>query len=80
MDETIGQSLGNKSLEEKLCILGVPLIRVAAEPKGYNLYIIFIFVKKFLCFNLRKKRSEASHFKVESSLSFSNLEVSEIIS
>ena len=40
--------------------------------------IIFIFVNVF-CFNLRKKRcSEASRFKVGSSLSFSNLEVSEI--
>ena len=38
-------------------------------------------LKKFLCFNLRKKRfSEASRFKVGSSLSSSNLEVSEIIS
>ena len=24
IDETIGQSLGNESLEENLCILGVP--------------------------------------------------------
>ena len=47
---------------------------------GYNLSYSFS-LKKFLCFNLRKKRcSEASHFKVRSSLSFSNLEVSEIIS
>ena len=45
-DETIGQSLGNKSLEKK----GVPLIRVGAEPKRYNLYIIFIFVKKVFMF------------------------------
>ena len=50
VDETNGQSLENKSLEEKLCILGVPLIRVGAEPKGYNLYIIFIFVKKVFMF------------------------------
>ena len=43
--------------------------------------IIFNFIKKVFCFNLRKKRcSEASRFKVESSLSFSNLELSEIIS
>ena len=44
-------------------------------------FITFIFVKKFFCFNLRKKCcSEASSFKVVPSLSFSKLDVSEIIS
>ena len=43
--------------------------------------IKFNFVKKVSCFNLRKKlRSEASRFKVGSSLSFSNLELPKIIS
>ena len=62
-----------------MCILGVPYIRAGAEPEGQNLsYSISL---KFFCFNLRKKRcSEAARFKVGSSLSFSNLEVSEIIS
>ena len=44
-------------------------------------FIIYIFVKKRFCFNLHKKRcSEASRFKVGSSLSFSTSDVSEIIS
>ena len=44
-------------------------------------FMIFNFFKKIFCFNFRKKRcSEASRFKVGSSLSFTNLEVSEIIS
>ena len=51
-----------------------------AEPEGYNLSYSFL-LKRFFCFNLRKKRcSEASRFKVAFSLSFSNLEVSEISS
>ena len=55
-------------------------MRAGAEPEGYNLSYL-ISLKKFFCFNLCKKRcSEASHFKVGSSLSFSNLELSEIIS
>ena len=63
-----------------MCILGVPYIRAGAEPKGSNLSYS-ISLKKFFCFKLRKKRcSEASRFKVGSSLSFLNLEVSEIIS
>ena len=63
-----------------MCILGVPYIRAGAEPEGYNLSYS-ISLKKFFCFNLHKKRcSEASRFKVGSSLSFLNLEVSEIIS
>ena len=33
----MGWSLGNESLEENLCILGVPQIRAGAEPEGYNL-------------------------------------------
>ena len=70
MNETIGRSLGNESLEENLCILGVPQIRVAAKPEGCNLSYS-ISLKKFFCFNLRKKRcSEAFRFKVGSSLSF----------
>ena len=80
MDETNVQSLGNQSLEENLCILGVPQILAGAEPEGYNLSYS-ISIKKFFCFNLCKQHcSEASHFKVGSSLSFLNLEVSEIIS
>ena len=76
----MGRSLGNESLGENLCIFGVPLMRAAAEPEGYNLSYSFL-LEKFFCFNLRKKRcSEASRFKVGSSLSFSNLEVSEISS
>ena len=44
-------------------------------------FIILNFIKNVLCFNLRKKRcSENSRFKVRSSLSFYNLEVSEMIS
>ena len=63
-----------------MCILGVPEIRTGAEPDGYNLSYSVSF-KKFFSLNLRKKcRSEASRFKIGSSLSFSNLEVSEIIS
>ena len=43
-------------------------------------FIILNFIKKFFCFNLQKKHcSEASRFKVGSSLSFSNLEGSQII-
>ena len=76
----MGRSLGNESLGENLCIFGVPQMRAGAEPEGYNLSYSFS-LKKFFCFNLRKKRcSEASRFKVGSSLSFSNLEVSEISS
>ena len=37
VDETIGLNLGNESLEENLCILGVPKIPAGAEPEGYNL-------------------------------------------
>ena len=66
MDETIGRSLGNESLEEKFWILGVPQIRAGGEPEGYNLSYS-IKSKKFFCFNLRKKRcSEASRFRVGS--------------
>ena len=80
IDETIGQSLGNESLEGNLCILGLSQIRAGAEPEGYNLSYSFS-LKKFLCSHLRKKRySEVSRLKVGSILSFSNLEVSEIIS
>ena len=51
-----------------------------AEPERYNLSYSFS-LKKVFCFNLRKKRcSEASRFKIGSSLNFSNLDVSEIIS
>ena len=80
IDETIGQSLGNEWLKENLCILGVPQIGAGAEPEGHNLSYSFS-LKKFLCFNLCKKRcSEASRFKVGSSLSFLSLEVSSITS
>ena len=66
------------SLVENLCILGVPWIRAGAEPEGCNSSYTFS-LKKFFCFNLCKKdRSETSAFKVGSSLSFSNLDVSEI--
>ena len=37
IDESIGRSLENESLEENLCILGVPEIRAGAEPEKYNL-------------------------------------------
>ena len=47
-DETIGQSLGNESLEENLCILGIPYIRAGAEPEGYNLSYS-ISLKKCFC-------------------------------
>ena len=40
------RSLGNESLEESLCILGVPYIRAGAEPEGYNLSYS-ISLKKF---------------------------------
>ena len=44
-------------------------------------FVIFIFVKKVFCCNFSKKCcGEASRFKVLSSLSFSSLDVSEIIS
>ena len=57
----------------------MPLIQAGAEPEGYDLLYSFL-LKKIFCFNLRQKRySEASRFKVESSTSFSNLEVSETI-
>ena len=57
----------------------MPYIRAGAEPEGYSLLYSFS-LKRFFCFNLRKKRcSQASRFKVGSSLSFSDLEVSEII-
>ena len=55
-------------------------MRAGAEPEGYNLSYS-ISLKTFFSFNLRKERcSEASRCKVGSSLSFSNLELSEIIS
>ena len=48
IDETIGRILGNESLEENLCILGVPLIQAGAKPEGYNLYLSYsISIKKF---------------------------------
>ena len=59
IDETIGRSLGNESLDEDLCTLGA-----GAEPEGYSLSYS-LSLKKFFCFNLRKKRcSEASCFHV----------------
>ena len=72
--------VGNESLEENLCILGVPYIRAGAEPEGYNLPYS-ISLKRFFCLNLPKKCcSEALRFKVRSPLRLSNLEVPEIIS
>ena len=65
---------------ENLYILGGTQIRAGAEPEGYNLSYS-TSLKMFFCFNLHKKRcSEASRFKVGSLLSFSTLELSEIIS
>ena len=55
-------------------------MRAGVEPEGYSLSYP-ISLKKYFCFNLCKKRcSEGSRFKVGSSLSFWNLELSEIIS
>ena len=80
MDETIRLGLGNESQEDSLCILGAPQIQAGAEPEGYN-FAYSVSLKKFFCFNLCKKHySEAWRFKVGSSLSFSKLELSEIIS
>ena len=53
IDETIGRSLGYQSLEENLCILGVPLIQAGAEPEGYKLSIL-ARLSNFMCTN--KKR------------------------
>ena len=53
---------------------------IGAEPGGYNLSYSSLF-KMILCFKLRKKCcKKVSGFKVWPSLSFSKLEVSEIIS
>ena len=50
-----------------------------AEPEVYNLSYTFS-LKKFFCFSLHNKCcSEGLCFKVGSSLSFSNLDVSEIV-
>ena len=66
IDETMGRSLGNESLEENLCILGVPWILAGAEPEGYN-FSYSVSLIKFFCFNLRKKRcSETWRFRVGS--------------
>ena len=55
-------------------------MRPGVEPEGYNL-LYSIPLKNFFCFYLRQKRpSEVSHFKGGSSLSFLNLELSEIVS
>ena len=54
ISKTIGRSLGNESLGETLSILGVPQIRAGADPEGYNLSYS-VLLKKFFCFNLRKK-------------------------
>ena len=43
MEETTGKSLGNETLEENLCILGVPLIQAGANPEGCNLSYTFLF-------------------------------------
>ena len=78
IDVTIGRSLENESLEENLCILGVPAIRAGAEPEGYNLSYSFSLKSFFVSTYVKKRCSEASRLKVVSSLSFSNLEVSEL--
>ena len=78
MGQTI-RRLGNASLEENLFILQVPQIGAGAEPERYNLSYTYS-LRKSSCFNLHKKCcSEASRFKVGSSLSFLNLDLSEII-
>ena len=41
INETIGRSSGNESLEENLCILGVPWIPAGAGPEGYSLLYSF---------------------------------------
>ena len=48
IDETMERRLENESLEENLCILGVPKIQARAEPEGYNLSHFFVstYVKK----------------------------------
>ena len=54
-------------------------MQAGAEPERYKLSYSISF-KKFFCFNLHKKCcGETLRFKVESSLSFPNLEVPEII-
>ena len=64
IDESIGRTFGNESLEENFCILGVPKIWAATEPEGHKLSYSFS-LKKFLSFNLYKKcYSKASRFKV----------------
>ena len=52
IDETIGQSLGNESLEENTCILGVPKIWAGAEPELYKLYLFLLI---FFLFQLTQK-------------------------
>ena len=41
MEETTGKSLGNETLEENLCIFGVPLIQAGANPKDAAYHIHF---------------------------------------
>ena len=45
LDETIGQSLGNESLEESLCFLVVPQLRLGEEPEVYDLSYLFLLRK-----------------------------------
>ena len=55
-------------------------MRAGAKQEAYNLSYSFS-LKRLCYFNLRKKHcAEASSFKVGSSLSLSNLDLSEIIS
>ena len=64
-----------------MCILEASFIRARAEPEGYNLSYS-IPLKKFFLVSIYAKNpcSEPLRFKVGSSLSFPNLEVSERIS
>ena len=88
IDKKTSYIVGNKTFFGKICILNlrknrknvklVPQIRAGAEPEGYNLLYSISF-KKFFCFKLSKERgNEASRFKGESSMRFSNLEFSNI--
>ena len=77
IDETVRWSLRNESLEEDLCILRVP----EEQNQTDAIYHIQFDLKSFFYLNLHKERcTETSRFQVGSSLSFLNLEVSEIFS
>ena len=70
IDETIRRSLGNVSLDQNFCILGVAKIGAGADLR-YSFWW-----RKCFCFNLCKKcSSEASRLKIGPLLSFLNLDV-----